>query len=58
MTIPILHFQGTVRSVFQTAWLRKKSETPAQTFFCDERSKSMPAFIQSVRSLKKRLFTD
>ncbi len=36
MTIPFLHFQGTVTAVFQTAACRKKSETPAQSIFCDE----------------------
>ncbi len=36
MTIPFLHFQGTVMAVFQTAGLGEKSEAPAQAIFCDE----------------------
>ena len=36
MTIPFLHFKGTVMAVFQIAVLRKKSETPAWATFCDE----------------------
>lgn len=36
MTIPFLHFRGTVMAVFQTAARRKKSVTAAQVIFCDE----------------------
>ncbi len=36
MTIPFLHLKGTVMAIFQTAASREKSETSAQTIFCDE----------------------
>jgi hypothetical protein len=36
MTIPFLHFKGTVMAVFQTTALRKKSESRVQTIFFDE----------------------
>ncbi len=36
MTIPFLHFRGTVMAVFQTAVRGKKSESPVGTIFCDE----------------------
>lgn len=36
MTIPLLHFRGTVMAVFQTVARVKKSEPPAGVVFCDE----------------------
>ncbi len=36
MTIPFLHFKGTVMAVFQTAVPRKKSATVVEVIFCDE----------------------
>jgi hypothetical protein len=57
MTIPFLYFSGPGIGVFQTAVRPEKSETSVRAVFCDEWSKLAPAFIQSVRSRKKYLFT-
>jgi len=57
MTIPFLHFSGRGSGVFQTTVHEEKSKTFIRAVFCDEWSKLASAFIQSVRSRKKRLFT-
>ncbi len=36
MTIPLLHFRGTVMAIFQTVVRSEKSELRARMLFCDE----------------------